>query len=112
MLFRRAVDRHLEYAAWASEGQGVDRHLFGLKRLLRAGEETPGIYSDAGYGRSGHWELSTSQLSSEYVDGWGYGQGERAEHGAASADSSQSFQMGTGWRMRSGRTMCGGRSRA
>jgi len=73
-LFRRAVARHLEYAGWASQGEGVDRHLFGLKRLLRDGEETPGIYNDGGYGRSSHWELSTSQLSSEYVDGWGYGQ--------------------------------------
>ncbi|KAH0832169.1 Choline/Carnitine o-acyltransferase-domain-containing protein [Lanmaoa asiatica] len=73
-LFRRAVARHLQYAAWASEGQGVDRHLFGLKRMLREGEETPGIYTDGTYSRSSHWELSTSQLSSKYIDGWGYGE--------------------------------------
>lgn len=75
-LFRLAVTRHLEYAGWASEGQGVDRHLFGLRRMLREGEETPGIYRDAGFGRSSHWELSTSQLSSKYLNGWGYGEGE------------------------------------
>ena len=77
-LFRRAVARHLQYAAWASDGQGVDRHLFGLKRMLLDGEGTPELYSDVGYSRSNHWELSTSQLSSEYIDGWGYGEGESA----------------------------------
>ncbi|KAG9315613.1 Choline/Carnitine o-acyltransferase-domain-containing protein [Chiua virens] len=73
-LFRRAIARHLQYAAWASEGQGVDRHLFGLKRMLRAGEDLPGIYTDGAFSRSSHWELSTSQLSSKYLDGWGYGE--------------------------------------
>lgn len=37
-LFKKAVNRHLQYAAWAADGQGVDRHLFGLKRLLQEGE--------------------------------------------------------------------------
>lgn len=76
-LFRRAVARHLQYAAWASEGQGVDRHLYGLKRMLRDGEAAPGIYTDAAFSRSNHWELSTSQLSSKFLDGWGYGEGKR-----------------------------------
>ena len=40
-LFRRAVTRHLQYAAWAADGQGVDRHLFGLKRMLKEGEPLP-----------------------------------------------------------------------
>ncbi|KAJ7021589.1 acyltransferase ChoActase/COT/CPT [Mycena alexandri] len=65
-LFRKAVTRHLQYAAWAADGQGVDRHLFGLKKMLREGEE--------GTGFTNHWELSTSQLSSPYLDGWGYGE--------------------------------------
>ncbi|KAG8214728.1 Choline/Carnitine o-acyltransferase-domain-containing protein [Butyriboletus roseoflavus] len=73
-LFLRAVGRHLAYAGWAGEGQGVDRHLYGLKRMLRRGEETPELYTDVGYSRSNHWELSTSQLSSRYLDGWGYGE--------------------------------------
>ncbi|KAF8843212.1 acyltransferase ChoActase/COT/CPT [Paxillus ammoniavirescens] len=74
LLFRRAVARHLQYAAWAADGQGVDRHLFGLKRMLGEGEETPTIYSDPAYSKSNHWELSTSQLSSKFIDGWGYGE--------------------------------------
>ena len=74
-LFGKAVARHMQYSAWAADGQGVDRHLFGLKNLVRADEELPGIYKDPAYGRSSHWELSTSQLSSRYFDGWGYGEG-------------------------------------
>ncbi|KAG8779386.1 Carnitine O-acetyltransferase mitochondrial [Ceratobasidium sp. 428] len=73
-LFRAAVKQHLTYASWAADGQGVDRHLFGLKKMLREGESVPGIYTDPSYGKSNHWELSTSQLSSEYLDGWGYGE--------------------------------------
>jgi len=73
-LFRQAVSRHLQYAAWAADGQGVDRHLFGLKKMLKEGESLPKIYEDPSFSKSGHWELSTSQLSSRFVDGWGYGE--------------------------------------
>lgn len=74
VLFRRAVGRHLQYAAWSADGQGVDRHLLGLKKMLREGESIPDIYSDPAFGRTSHWELSTSQLSSKFIDGWGYGE--------------------------------------
>lgn len=74
-LFRRAVARHLQYAAWAADGQGVDRHLFGLKRMLKDGEPVPAIYQDPAFSKTSHWELSTSQLSSNFFDGWGYGEG-------------------------------------
>ncbi|KAI0074058.1 acyltransferase ChoActase/COT/CPT [Panus rudis PR-1116 ss-1] len=73
-LFRKAVARHLQYAAWAADGQGVDRHLFGLKKCLKEREPTPAIYEDPAYSRTNHWELSTSNLSSSYLDGWGYGE--------------------------------------
>ena len=76
-LFTRAAARHIQYANWAADGQGVDRHLFGLKRLLKDSESVPEIYSDPSFSRSNHWELSTSQLSSPYFDGWGYGEGKR-----------------------------------
>lgn len=75
-LFILAVQRHVQYSTWATDGQGVDRHLFGLKKMLKEGEPLPEIYSDPAFGRSNHWELSTSQLSSRYLDGWGYGEGE------------------------------------
>ncbi|KAI0333740.1 acyltransferase ChoActase/COT/CPT [Cubamyces sp. BRFM 1775] len=73
-LFRKAVSRHLQYAAWAADGQGVDRHLFGLKKCLKEGEPLPEIYKDEAFAKTSHWELSTSQLSSPYLDGWGYGE--------------------------------------
>ncbi|KAI0688956.1 acyltransferase ChoActase/COT/CPT [Earliella scabrosa] len=73
-LFRKAIARHLQYAAWAADGQGVDRHLFGLKKCLKEGEPVPEIYTDESFGKTNHWELSTSQLSSRFLDGWGYGE--------------------------------------
>ncbi|KAH9936124.1 acyltransferase ChoActase/COT/CPT [Fomitopsis serialis] len=73
-LFRKAVARHLQYAAWAADGQGVDRHLFGLKMMLKEGEPTPPIYTDEAFSKTNHWELSTSNLSSPFLDGWGYGE--------------------------------------
>ncbi|KZT11861.1 acyltransferase ChoActase/COT/CPT [Laetiporus sulphureus 93-53] len=74
ILFRRAVARHLQYAAWAADGQGLDRHLFGLKMMLREGEPVPPIYTDEAFSKTNHWELSTSNLSSPFLDGWGYGE--------------------------------------
>ena len=73
-LFKRAVARHVQYSAWAADGQGVDRHLFGLKKMLAPGEEVPEIYIDKAFSQTNHWELSTSQLSSKFLDGWGYGE--------------------------------------
>ena len=32
------------------------------------------MYTDASFSRTNHWELSTSNLSSQYLDGWGYGE--------------------------------------
>jgi len=72
-LLRRAVNAHTKYAAWAADGRGVDRHLFGLKKLLQPGEELPKLYEDPLFNHSCHWILSTSQLTSEFFDGWGYG---------------------------------------
>jgi len=73
-LFRTAVDSHLEYIAAASDGKGVDRHLFGLKRLLEPGEQVPAIYQDPAFSYSSSWYLSTSQLSSEFFNGYGWSQ--------------------------------------
>lgn len=73
-LFRAAIDSHLEYIAAASEGKGVDRHLFGLRQLLEPGEAVPAIYADPAFAYSGKWFLSTSQLSSEFFNGYGWSQ--------------------------------------
>ncbi|KAI0457781.1 acyltransferase ChoActase/COT/CPT [Xylaria acuta] len=73
-LFRKAIAAHIEYIGAASDGKGVDRHLFGLKKLLEPGEEVPAIYKDPAFGYSSSWFLSTSQLSSEFFNGYGWSQ--------------------------------------
>ncbi|KFY15834.1 hypothetical protein V492_01727 [Pseudogymnoascus sp. VKM F-4246] len=73
-LFRKAINSHLEYIAAASDGKGVDRHLFGLKKLLAPGEEVPAIYKDPAFSYSSKWFISSSQLSSEYFNGYGWSQ--------------------------------------
>ena len=75
-LLRKAITRHIQYSAWAADAQGVDRHMFGLRKLVREGEEMPAVFKDEVFARSSHWELSTSQLSSKFLDGWGYGEGQ------------------------------------
>ncbi|CAJ2512345.1 Uu.00g053600.m01.CDS01 [Anthostomella pinea] len=73
-LFRKAVAAHIEYIGAASDGKGVDRHLFGLKKLLEPGEDVPAIYTDPAFAYSSSWYLSTSQLSSEFFNGYGWSQ--------------------------------------
>jgi carnitine O-acetyltransferase len=73
-LFRKAVDSHIEYITAASDGKGVDRHLFGLKKLLQPNEDVPAIFKDPAYSYSGTWYISSSQLSSEYFNGYGWSQ--------------------------------------
>lgn len=72
--FRLAIDAHIQYISDATAGKGVDRHLLGLKKCLKDGEELPGIFTNEAYGYSGKWFLSTSQLSSEYFNGYGWSQ--------------------------------------
>lgn len=71
---RAAATRHSQYSAWAADAQGVDRHLFGLKKLVRDNEEMPALFNDPIFAKSSHWEMSTSNLTSKYLDGWGYGE--------------------------------------
>ncbi|KAI0176070.1 acyltransferase ChoActase/COT/CPT [Hypoxylon sp. FL1284] len=73
-LFRKAVDAHIRYISAASDGKGVDRHLFGLKKLLEPGQDLPAIYQDPAFAYSSSWYLSTSQLSSEFFNGYGWAQ--------------------------------------
>ncbi|KAI9833725.1 MAG: Carnitine O-acetyltransferase mitochondrial [Thelocarpon superellum] len=73
-LFRKALNAHVQYISDASDGKGVDRHLFGLKKLIAPGEETPEIYQDPAYTYTSKWFVSSSQLSSEYFNGYGWSQ--------------------------------------
>jgi carnitine O-acetyltransferase len=71
---RAALDAHVKYISDASDGRGVDRHLFGLKKCLKEGEELPALYKDPAFTYSSTWYISSSQLSSEYFNGYGWSQ--------------------------------------
>lgn len=73
-LLRKAIQSHVSYITDASSGHGVDRHLFGLKQLLPNNVPTPSIFTDPAYTYSSSWYLSTSQLSSEWFNGYGWSQ--------------------------------------
>lgn len=73
-LGRKAVAAQSAYMAKCVEGRGVDRHFLGLRLLLAPGEAKPAIFTDPLFGRSCHWNLSTSQISSEHFCGYGWGQ--------------------------------------
>ncbi|KAF2004685.1 carnitine O-acetyltransferas-like protein [Amniculicola lignicola CBS 123094] len=73
-LLRAALNAHVKYISDASDGKGVDRHLFGLKKCLKEGEPLPSIYSDPAFSYSSSWFISSSQLSSEYFNGYGWSQ--------------------------------------
>lgn len=69
-----AIANHNLYMADVVKGYGVDRHLLGLRLSLKAGEPTPDFFKDPAFVLSSHWNLSTSQLSSEHFDGYGWGE--------------------------------------
>ncbi|KAI9705346.1 MAG: Carnitine O-acetyltransferase mitochondrial [Bogoriella megaspora] len=69
-----AINSHVQYISDAIDGRGVDRHLFGLKKLVKEGEEMPAIFTDPAYAYSSTWFISSSQLSSEYFNGYGWSQ--------------------------------------
>ncbi|KAF2154349.1 carnitine O-acetyltransferas-like protein [Myriangium duriaei CBS 260.36] len=73
-LFRKALNSHVAYISDASDGKGVDRHLFGLKKLIKSGEQVPAIFQDPTFSYSSTWFISSSQLSSEYFNGYGWSQ--------------------------------------
>ncbi|KAF8239327.1 carnitine acetyl transferase [Tricholoma matsutake] len=72
-LFDAATKKHVGLARSAGLGQGVDRHLFGLRRLLKEGEEVSALFTDPVFVRSSYWVLSTSAVFSKHfpVYGWG-----------------------------------------
>ncbi|KAI0264463.1 hypothetical protein BC834DRAFT_970789 [Gloeopeniophorella convolvens] len=61
-LLRCAEKTHVALTRQAMTGRGVDRHLFGLRHMLRAGEGAA-LLEDPLFARSQEWKLSTSGLS-------------------------------------------------
>jgi carnitine O-acetyltransferase len=61
-LLKRAALVHMDCAEQASQGQGVDRHFFGLSSMLKEGEEAPSLFSHPLFLRSKNWRLTTSSV--------------------------------------------------
>ena len=75
-LFMQALQQHGKDMKDASNAQGCDRHLFGMKMI--AAEQMPNeqveLFQDDLLKRSGSWRLSTSLIYSKYFMGYGWGQ--------------------------------------
>lgn len=74
LLGKEAIKSHVKYMTDAVEAHGVDRHLLGLRLSLKPDETKPALFTDPAYAYSSHWYLSTSQLTSEYFEGYGWGE--------------------------------------
>ncbi|KAJ1968405.1 Carnitine O-acetyltransferase mitochondrial, partial [Dimargaris xerosporica] len=61
----RAIASHREYIQAASNGQGVDRHLLGLRCMIENSDEqaTATLFTDPAYAQSMSFRLSTSNMS-------------------------------------------------
>ncbi|KAJ3027223.1 UNVERIFIED_CONTAM: Carnitine O-acetyltransferase mitochondrial [Siphonaria sp. JEL0065] len=92
-LGRKAVASQSSYMALAADGRGVDRHLLGLRLLIKPKEEKPEIFKDPSYALSSHWTLSTSQITSEHFVGYGWGQVVPDGYGVAYMVKNDSLQF-------------------
>jgi carnitine O-acetyltransferase len=92
-LGRKAIASQSSYMQAAGDGRGVDRHFLGLRLLLKPGEEKPEIFTDPSFSNSCHWNLSTSQVTSEYYTGYGWGQVVSDGYGIAYMVKNESLQF-------------------
>ncbi|KAI0367761.1 acyltransferase ChoActase/COT/CPT [Pilatotrama ljubarskyi] len=74
-LLKRALQTHTQLTREAATGRGIDRHLLGLRLMLRADAgERHALFEDELFARSQEWKLSTSGLSAGYqFRGTGFG---------------------------------------
>ncbi|KAG6900798.1 hypothetical protein C0993_000117 [Termitomyces sp. T159_Od127] len=65
---QRAIKTHSRLTKEAATGRGIDRHLLGLRLMLRPqdGEQAP-FFDDELFDRSQQWKLSTSGLSAGHL---------------------------------------------
>ena len=73
-LLRAAGTQHVKYIKTAAKGKGCDRHLWGLRQCILPNEEMPAIFKDPLYWSTSNWHVSTSNLSNDLFDGWGWGE--------------------------------------
>lgn len=73
-LFQTAAKAHIKIAKEAGSGQGIDRHLKGLKEVMSKEEAgSVELFDDPVFKRGSNWVLSTSAIFSPgfRVYGWG-----------------------------------------
>lgn len=63
----------MRFILQAINGQGIDRHLLGLKlAAIKNGMNVPDLHMDQTYSTSCHFKLSTSQVGTFYFDAFNY----------------------------------------
>jgi len=81
-LFQQAVKQHGSDMRKASNGLGIDRHLFGLKMIANENLEgkekeealgEQGLLNDSLVKESGTWRMSTSQIYIRHSPSYGWG---------------------------------------
>lgn len=72
--FYDAAKEHVEYLKMASNGQAIDRHFFGLKNMVQESDAPVPLFQDPLFKYSSTWLISTSQLSSENFECYGWSQ--------------------------------------
>lgn len=67
MLLKKAILSHKEYTNLVINGDGIDRHLLGLKlSAIELGENVPDIFMDTAYSTSQHFNMSSSQVPAKH----------------------------------------------
>ncbi|CCH58478.1 hypothetical protein TBLA_0A06860 [Henningerozyma blattae CBS 6284] len=67
-----AIKTHSAYSKIAASGMAIDRHFLGLQNLIPPDEKPHALFNDPLFKFSKTWYISTSQLSSEFLDGYGW----------------------------------------
>ncbi|KAG8220958.1 acyltransferase ChoActase/COT/CPT [Butyriboletus roseoflavus] len=73
-LLRDVVKKHTQLAQEATIGEGVDRHMLGLRLSQPSSLSAPALFTDPLYTRSSHWTLSTSAVFSSHLGVYGWGE--------------------------------------
>ena len=80
-MLQTAIKTHSGLTRAAATGRGIDRHLLGLRCMMRPGE-SHALFEDELFTRSQTWKLSTSGLSAGHqFRGTGFGASEHDGYG-------------------------------
>jgi carnitine O-acetyltransferase len=68
-----AAGAHTSFTKLCQSAKACDRHLYGLSQMLMPKEKCD-MMSYPLYKKSGTWEISTSNVSNDFYEGFGFGQ--------------------------------------